>query len=98
MNTILNHNIKQNTASLVAEYPRTKAVECFTKLVKQQTLRDSVTDARIMVAYNLAKNNNQFSDGEFVKHSIDRSLEHHMCLSCINGCYCFAYLCRLVDQ
>lgn len=49
-------------------------MECVKKLKKQQTLftkqstlQNSATEASFMVAYNLAKRNKPFSDGEFIK-------------------------------
>ena len=56
------------------EEQKLKVEECVEKLKKQQTLftkqsplQSSATEASLMVAYNLAKRNKPFSDGEFIK-------------------------------
>uniref|UniRef100_A0A8C4X772 SPIN-DOC-like zinc-finger domain-containing protein n=1 Tax=Erpetoichthys calabaricus TaxID=27687 RepID=A0A8C4X772_ERPCA len=59
---------------LSKEERKIKAAECVKRLKKQQTLltkqstlQNSATEASFMVAYNLAKRNTPFSDGEFIK-------------------------------
>jgi hypothetical protein len=59
---------------LSKEERKIKAAECVKRLKKQQTLftkqstlQNSATEASFMVAYNLAKRNKPFSDGEFTK-------------------------------
>ncbi|KAG8236636.1 hypothetical protein J437_LFUL019238 [Ladona fulva] len=70
------HETKHNEfgCKLSEEERKKKAAKCVTKLKKQQTLftkqstlQDSATEASFMIAYNLAKRNKPFSDGEFVK-------------------------------
>ena len=70
------HETKHNEfgCKLSEEERKKKAAECVKKLKKQQTLftkqstlQDSATEASFMIAYNLAKRNKPFSDGEFVK-------------------------------
>ena len=71
------HETKHNEfgCKLSEEEHKKKAAECVTKLKKQQrlftkqsTLQDSATETSFMIAYNLAKRNKPFSDGEFVKY------------------------------
>ena len=60
--------------NLSEEERKLKAEKCFKKLKKQETmftkqstLQSSATEASLMVAYNLAKSNKPFLDGEFIK-------------------------------
>ena len=60
--------------NLSEEERKLKAEKCVEKLKKQQTLfmkqsalQNSATEASLMVAYNLAKRNKPFSDGDFIK-------------------------------
>ena len=65
---------KKFGSNLSEEKRKLKVEKCVKKLKKQQTfftnqsaLQSSATEASLMVAYNLAKRNKPFLDGEFIK-------------------------------